>query len=155
MTDLTILRAKPNPFGKDRTRSYAPNSQLVGEWVDIKNTSGKNLNMENVKIYDHTFTNTCGDEGKRLIFSFGSYVMPTGIIIRIHSGNKIPDSQLAPQDLNGADVHAYTGYSYVWNNVCGDTAEIRNSDNLLIDETSYGSYPMEGRILLRQGQYLL
>lgn len=149
MKDLTVLRAKPNPVGKDRLGQYAPNTQLVGEWVDVKNTSGKNLRMSGVKVYDHTFNNTCGDQGKRLIYTFPVYTLKAGHVVRIHSGDKVPVSSLPYIDREGADAHAFTSYSYVWNNSCGDTAEIRTSSDGLVDHASYGSNPVEGKILKR------
>jgi len=155
MKDLTIFRVKPNPIGKDKLGNNALNSQLVGEWVDIKNTSGKKLNMVGVEIYDHTFNNFCGDQGKRKVYTFGSYSMPIGAVVRIHSGNKVPITSLNQIDRVGANAHAFTGYYYVWNNGCGDIAEVRNSEGVLIDKASYGARPTEGKILVRVADMLI
>lgn len=156
MTDLLISHLKPNPTGKDRTMGSIPNSQLVGEWVDIKNTSGKKLNMAGVKVYDNTFGTFCSNQGERLIFTFGQFSLPAGEVVRIHSGDKVSISSLAFIDRSGADYHAFTGdHSYAWNNVCGDIARVRNSKGVLIDRTHYNPRPVEGRVLNRVGQVLI
>lgn len=155
MTDLTITQLKPNPLGKDLVGKFASNTQLVGEWVDIKNTSGKNLNMTGVKVYDHTFTGACGDEGARVVYTFATMTLLAGYTVRIHSGSWVPESSLSLLDRAGADLHLYTGYSYVWNNVCGDTAEVRNAVGVYVDWASYFSNPREGKILKRQGRLLV
>ena len=33
----SVYRAKPNPAGKDRSQGSPLGSQLVAEWVDLKN----------------------------------------------------------------------------------------------------------------------
>ncbi len=46
--------------------------------------------------------------------------------------------------------HFYIGrQNYAWNNVCGDTAVLRNSQGQLLDWTSYDAQPLEGTILSR------
>lgn len=149
--DLLVWRAKPNPIGKDRRVA----SQLHAEWVDVKNVSARSLQMADVKIYDHTFNNVCGDHGPRLVFTFPAFVLPVGAVVRIHSGKAVLVSQLPLAEQQGADYHAFTNeQEFIWNNVCGDFVEIRSSQNIVLDKTSYGPRPLEGKTLLRQGAYL-
>lgn len=155
MQQLQITKAKPNPLGKDKYGSLSPNSQLVGEWIDIKNITSISLDMSGVKVYDHTFSNVCGDQGRREIFCFSHFVLMPGKVVRIHSGNEVPLSQLSLVDSLGADIHAYTGYKYAWNNVCGDVAELLTSGGVQLDKTSYGARPVEGKVLRRIGYVLV
>ncbi|MEK7176691.1 MAG: lamin tail domain-containing protein [Patescibacteria group bacterium] len=152
---LYILRAKPNPSGKDKYGQYAPNSQQNAEWIDIQNTSGKALNMTGVKVYDHKFDVYGRDEGRREVYKFGSWDMPVNTVVRIHSGDRVEISSLPSIDRDGANYHFFTWQPYVWNNVWGDTAEVRNSTDLLIDKASYGRNPTEGAILKRYGDHLI
>lgn len=155
MADITILRAKPNPVGKDKYGSHSPQTQLHAEWVDLYNSSGHALSMVDVKLYDHTFDVFCNDRGKRSIFTFGEFSLPANCVVRIHSGNRIDASQLPLEDRNGADYHGYTGNNYVLNNNCGDILEVRSQNDVLIDKTSYSARPLEGAILVRKGDYLV
>lgn len=153
MSDLLIFRAKPNPNGKDRRGPLTTNSQLNGEWVDIYNSSDKNLTMEGVGLYDHTFSGYCVDNGKRRYYVFPNWSFPKGKIVRVHSGNK--PTQLSYEDSNGADFHAYTDSDYVLNNSCGDKIEVRNALGGFIDDTSFVGNVPNGKVLTRKGVYLV
>lgn len=155
MSDIIILRAKPNPYGKDRYGFHATQELLRAEWIDLYNNTNHGLNMDGVSLYDHTFGTTCGDQGKRLIFRFGVFTLPSGSVVRIHSGESIESSKLPPEDSNGADYHGYTTYNYVLNNLCGDIIEVRNKEDVLVDKTSYSPKPAEGDILERKGNLLI
>lgn len=50
MKTLQTVRLKPNPAGKDRTRSGASETQLGGEWADIKNTGRLDVNLVGVNL---------------------------------------------------------------------------------------------------------
>ncbi len=157
MADLTVYRAKPNPVGKDKLGNFSPNSQLNGEWVDIYNSSGRDLNMQGVELYDHIFSAPylCRDEGKRPFFKFGSWTFPAGKVVRIHSGKSVPIDQLSAIDRNGADYHGFTEDGYVLNNACGDKIEIYNDRSIFIDAASYRGGLPEGSILFRQASILV
>ncbi|OGI43183.1 MAG: hypothetical protein A2593_00185 [Candidatus Moranbacteria bacterium RIFOXYD1_FULL_44_9] len=156
MANLYVVRGKVNPIGKDRRGLLTPPKQLHAEWVDVKNTSGVNLQMLGTKIADHTFNGLCNYQGKRIVYAFPNWIMPAGTTVRIHSGDTVPVNLLPPQDRDGADWHAFTGRDYVWNNVCGDTVEIVTGDlNVLLDKASYDPRPKEGAILVRLGNKLI
>ncbi|MBI4158290.1 MAG: hypothetical protein HY505_01540 [Candidatus Yanofskybacteria bacterium] len=158
MPDLTVLRAKVNPRGKDRRGPLTTNRQRNAEWVDIKNTSGRTLSVSGVAVFDHTFAPfACRTIGRRVIYQFPQLTLTPGQIVRIHSGNPVPVADLPEEDRLGADWHAFTSKDFVWNNTCGDTAEIWSSgvSRVLIDKASYSPSPLEGKILTRVGAYLV
>lgn len=44
--ELTIVRIKPNPAGKDRPAYSGPTAeQLAAEWVDFRNDSGRDADL--------------------------------------------------------------------------------------------------------------
>ena len=58
--------------------------------------------------------------------------------------------RMYPEDATGVDHHVFTSRNYVWNNDCGDTAGLWDG-KVWIDAASYDPYPVEGKILTRQG----
>lgn len=155
MRALTIIQAKPNPAGKDRTRLFTPQSQLSAEWVDFQNTGNKDYPMSDIILQHIAYKSGYPNGLWETVESFtGS--LPVGKVVRVHSGGEIPLQQLAPIDLVGADYHIFTGENYVWNNTRADSPRLINkATRTVVDETSYLPSPNEGHILRRQGNYLI
>jgi len=81
-----------------------------------------------------------------------------GEIVRVHSGGKIPLESLFPVDLSGANHHLFTGKSYIWNNNRSDCPRLvlkQNGQTYEIDKVTYSTSPLEGKILVRSGSYLV
>lgn len=143
MPDLLVTRALPNPAGKDRQYPHPPtNDQLNGEWVEFANASERTLSLEGVAMSHYTFDRRCSRTGEDQLTTF------TGMLnsrrsIRLHTGRGQGWDE-------GTIRHLYAGRSnYVWNNVCGDTAVLRNASNEAIDWAAYEPEPPEGVVLNR------
>lgn len=153
MKSLRIVRAKPNPAGKDRQRGHTPAAQLAAEWLDFKNDGTEDLTLDPISLQHIAYQPGCRNGEWRAVTPFNGVLAP-GKIVRVHSGNSIPTSQMYPEDVAGADFHVSTGRDYVWNNDCGDTAGLWNG-TIWVDKASYDSYPPEGRVLRREGDKLV
>jgi hypothetical protein len=150
---LRIIKAKPNPLGKDRIGNLSPQRQLAGEWVDIQNNGSSPIDLTNIKLYHWAYR--LPKDGWELIMKF-SGSLPAGEIMRIHSSGKIPLEQMAIIDQQGADYHLFSGSGYVWNNDKEDRPTLWNSKTEeYIDRTSYDAYPTEGKILQRVNNKLI
>lgn len=150
---LQIIKAKPNPAGKDRIGNFSPQSQLAGEWVDIRNNGSSPVNLTNVELYHWAYK--LPKDGWELVMKFkGS--LPVGEIMRIHSSGKIPIEQLAIVDQQGANHHLFSGSGHVWNNDKEDKPTLWDKKaEKYIDITSYDAYPPEGKILQRVNNKLV
>jgi len=153
---LQIIKAKPNPLGKDRFGGLPlVASQLAAEWIDIANTGITSESLNGFVLYHKTFNDFCMELRFDDVIAFRG-VIKSGEVIRIHTGNQISLNQMYPEDIQGADYHLFTGVSYIWNNKCGDTAVIYNSfTKLVVDKAYYDPNPPEGRILRRIGNKLI
>jgi hypothetical protein len=157
MNKLTITQAKPNPTGKDRLGSFIPPSQLAGEWVDFKNTGEEDYSLVNIKLYHIAYTISYPNGAWEEVMSFKG-VLGAGEVVRVHSGGKVPLTELLPIDKAGADYHLFTGNNYIWNNKRSDSPRLalkQNGQVYEIDKASYSAYPQEGKILKRVGNNLL
>lgn len=157
MKTLQTSRLKPNPTGKDKNRNgRATQTQLGGEWVDIRNTGTVGVNMDGVSLYHVAFVNGKASHWE-LVISFKGTLQP-GKIIRVHSGSG-PTSVLSPEDLRGADINAFTGRDvYVWNNAEGDTSRLtepQSGKEVETDKAGYAPNPPEGAVLVRLGDALV
>lgn len=153
---LQVVRAKPNPLGKDKVYGFAPPpDQLVAEWVDIANTGITAERLDGTVLYHKKFNEFCQDLGwERLVALKG--VLQSGEVLRIHSGNPLSTFLMRAEETNGADYHLFTGANYVWNNSCGDSPGLFDtSRRAWVDIAYYGKYPPEGRILSRVGDRLV
>ena len=153
---LTIIRIKPNPAGKDRARhGNATPAQLAGEWVDFRNDTGADVSLDGVTLWHLTYAPGRDREWEQVVgFAF---TLPTGQIARVHSGQRRDLSVVRPEDLSGADLHAFTGKdAYVWNNEQGDTPLLfKAATKTTVDRASYDPNPPEGAVLIRQGDKLV
>lgn len=150
---LEIIKAKPNPAGKDRVGNLALQSQLAGEWVDIKNIGHSPVSLSNIQLYHWAYGQA---ENKwELVMDF-SGSLPPGEIMRVHSSGKIPLDQLSPIDRQGADYHLFSGSGYVWNNDKEDKPTLWDKrEKEYVDKTFYDAYPGEGEILERVNNKLV
>ena len=150
---LQIIKAKPNPAGKDRIKNFTPQSQLAGEWVDIQNNGRYGISLKNIRLYHYAYK----IEGNKweLVSTFQG-ILPAGEILRVHSGQRIPLDQMNLEDVLGADHHVFSNKNYVWNNDKKEYPRIRNTTTKeWIDKTYYDAFPTEGKILKRVNNKLI
>lgn len=152
MKSLRVIRAKPNPAGKDRSRYSIPPAQLAAEWVDFQNNGTEGFPLTGVSLEHMAYQPGCRDGTWQTVMTFQGE-LAVGKIIRVHSGNG-PFTVMHVEDAFGADYHLFTGGNYVWNNDCGDRAGLWNGTTW-IDLASYDPYPPEGVILHRVGDKLV
>lgn len=152
---LKIIKAKPNPSGKDRIgRILTPQVQLAGEWVDIQNKSMFSVDLKTVKLYHYAYR-LGGGNGWVSVTGFTG-TLPAGKIMRVHSGSPLPLNQMNPIDAVGADYHVFSNKDYVWNNLQSDHPRLWNTaKRQWIDQTSYDPFPAEGKILIRSYDKLI
>jgi hypothetical protein len=159
---LKIIRAKPNPSGKD-TGGYGitKETQLLGEWVDVQNISGANVALTDVRLANSQFDSQCAVLKKAVIYWEGA-AMPLGAnqIARIHTGQSRYADQMLAADRNGVHLHLYAEKGwFVLNNRCGDRITIwwkkGKEEYECLDEASYHPNPPDGAILHRVGVWLL
>ncbi len=153
MKSLRIVRAKPNPAGKDRHGPHTPPAQLAAEWVDFNNDGTEGFPLEPITLYHVAYQPSCRDPKWDKLMTFKG-TLAAGKTVRVHSGNELALNQMHPEDASGADHHLFTGRNYVWNNTCGDTAGLYNGQ-AFEDKATYDPYPPEGAILHRQGDKLV
>lgn len=157
MGNLLITKAKPNPFGKDRSTFLSQLlSQLPAEWIDFQNVGTQGVKLDNIALYHQTFDAFCRFLSFAPLLHVNGTLQP-GEIVRVHSGHQIPIAQLSYEDRLGADYHLFINFgNYVWNNSCGDKAGLW--DEFLkqwVDTAFYDPNPPEGAILRRIGNKLV
>lgn len=152
---LLIIKAKPNPTGKDRTRSgYTPATQLAAEWVDFKNMGESSADLRHVDLYHLAYLSN-GATKWEIVTDFQGILQPNKVV-RVHSGNPIPIDQMNYEDRIGVDYHIFSGKNYVWNNNQSDYPGLwYKPSNQWLDKTEYNAYPQEGKILQRYGNKLI
>jgi len=155
---LKVIKAKPNPIGKDCIPRILPTqSQLGAEWIDIKNTGTIGQSLKNIQIYHMAYVN--GKTEWKLLKDFNISelipALPPGIIMRIHSGSG-PLSILSPEDVKGANRHFFTKKGYVWNNDKIDKPMIYDKiKKIKLDETFYTPPVSDGKVLVRVNNQLI
>ena len=152
--NLLIIKAKPNPLGKDRIgRTFTPAIQLAAEWVDFQNIAKTAINLNGTQMYHLAYLP--GKTEWELVIEL-SGVIQSGEIVRIHSGNPLPLNQMNFQDTIGANYHVFTGKNYVWNNDKLDKPYLwYKPTQQKIDLTYYDAWPVEGKILQRLNDKLI
>lgn len=147
---LKVIRAKPNPLGKDRSTRLTTQTQLGAEWIDVQNTGGSNFSLDNIQVYHVAYSGLKAEWA--LWVNLGipiNHYLPPLSILRVHSGSG-PVSVLLPVDINGANYHYFTGSNYVWNNDMIDRPMLYDAGRrLIIDQTYYDVPVLDGKILLR------
>lgn len=105
---LTIIRIKPNPAGKDRPPHGGPSpAQLAAEWVDFRNDQGQDVSLNGVSLWHLTYAPGRAPEWAKVQTFSGT--LPSGKIVRVHSGQKRELSVIRPEDFAAADYHVFTG----------------------------------------------
>jgi hypothetical protein len=153
---LQIIRIKPNPVGKDRSRSGATPAQLGGEWVDVKNTGTGAVDLAGVDIY-HLAYGPGATQGRWEKVTSLTGRLDAGRVLRVHAGRYRDLAVLRAEDVAGADFHGFTGEdAYAWNNKEGDAPLLwLPAAAAEIDRASYGPNPPEGVVLIRAGNHLV
>ena len=143
MPSLYIVRAQPNPRGKDATRSgYVTSEKLNEEWIEFE--VRENRNIVNDVLSHLTFTGYCQQTGEDTLITFGSRQMLVGQRVRVHTGR-------GTDQWIGNTLHMYLNRSwFVWNNACGDRATL-SYQNTIIDQARYRPNPPEGELVRMAG----
>ncbi|MBI3462190.1 MAG: lamin tail domain-containing protein [Planctomycetes bacterium] len=151
MKTLQSVRIKPNPAGKDRTRSGANATQLGAEWVDVKNVGSYDVDLTGVSLYHRAYEPDGYSWKWALVMSFRGTLRP-GQVLRVHSGSG-PESALNSEDRIGAEFHWFTNRDrYTWNNDRSDCAALWESGaSSALDQACYDAPPPEGVVLVRVG----
>lgn len=155
---LQVIKAKPNPAGKDKAgRFLLSNKQLGAEWIDIKNTGTAGQSLKDMQIYHVVYRNGGTEWGLLKDFNGSELItaLPVGTIMRIHSGSG-PLSVLSIEDAQGANRHFFTGKGYVWNNDKIDRPMIWDKvKEVVVDQTYYDAPVPDGKILVRVNNKLI
>ena len=153
---LKTYRLKPNPAGKDRTRSGATPAQLAAEWVDLKNVGNQSIDVTGV-IAKHVAYAPGASKGHwEVVLSFTKGVLAPGKVIRIHAGQDRGSSVIRTEDMAGAGFHLFTGEDrYIWNNDKADCSSLWvPGQNEPFDSAWYAANTDEGAVLVRVGDSL-
>lgn len=156
---LKIIKAKPNPLGKDKPLGLLMiNKKLGAEWIDIKNVGSAPVFLKDIQIYHIAYKDgkaeweIAKDFSNLLLPALG---LPTGLTIRLHSGSG-PVSILNPEDVAGVNRHYFTRKTYIWNNDKIDKPMIWDkTKKVIVDQTYYDTPVMDGKILVRINDKLI
>jgi hypothetical protein len=159
---IEVHRAKPNPLGKDKNRNHPIASQLLGEWVDLKNIGSRGVDLSQIHLANALFGQACAITKRYQIYwndSTGLSLLP-GEIVRVHTGRSADIGSMAAADFRGVHKHTYAESGvFVLNNACSDILSVWYKDTAgqwqKDDETSYDPRPGEGQILVRHGDKLI
>lgn len=159
MTNITIVRAKPNPAGRDAYQHRPLPQQLQGEWIDLQNTAGKALNLTGVFVHHRAFEQGCSNPKFALYWQApAGTILPANAILRVHTGKSSDRHHMTSSDSTGANQHAWGehGWFQLNNGACGDiiTVWFHDTEWHRIDEVGYDPYPPEGAVLVRNGNKL-
>jgi hypothetical protein len=160
MPDYSVYRAKPNPIGKDKSKNNPIAKQLLGEWVDVRNTSQGVLNFANVSLAHVEYGPGCSNPKTKIYWSGNASIqLKPGQVLRVHTGKSNDAAQMASEDSAGADHHAYAeSGAFILNNDCPDRPSLWRSVNKEwqeLDGAEYSAKPTEGKILTRSGNRLV
>lgn len=158
---IEIYRAKPNPTGKDKAGNTPIASQLLGEWVDLKNTGDTAVSLSSLNLANQEFDGSCRVKTEAQIYWTGrsNVSLAPGEIVRVHTGRSTDVASMATEDQQGVHHHDYAGKgNFVLNNKCGDTLSVwwKSGEKWYKDdEAGYAPNPTEGKVLRRVGQSLV
>ena len=162
MKKIEIYRTKPNPAGKDRVAGFPRASQLLGEWVDLRNVSHQTVNFSGFALANRTFTSRCEVIKQAVIYWNGKSTLALlpGQILRLHTGKTLDYASMNNEDAQGTNLHAYAeSGNFILNNKCGDALSTWWWDSgkkewRFEDGAYYEPEPGDGVILVRQGNIL-
>lgn len=160
---VIIIKAKPNPHGKDVSSSGSPRpEQLLGEWVDLMNEGNASVYLSSLYLCHVEFSQSCVPAEKPAIYWQGKTtdMLQPQQIVRVHTGKSIHSYLMDEIDNNGVHIHAYAEKGhFVLNNKCGDVISVwwkdANGNWEKEDLTSYDAYPPDGAVLIRRGDKLV
>jgi hypothetical protein len=158
---IEIHRAKPNPTGKDKAGNTPIASQLLGEWVDLKNTGDAAVSLSTLRLANREFDGSCRVKTNTQIFWTGpsSGSLNPGQIVRVHTGRSRDAASMSAVDQQGVHYRAYAEKgNFVLNNSCGDTLSVlwKSGESWYTDdEAAYAPNPTEGKVLQRVGKSLV
>lgn len=158
MSQLLITQAKPNPAGKDNGLGRLIPNQLAGEWIDITNVTNEDLRLNGMQVLNRVYSGLKVDWQIAYEFNLGDNdTLPAGKTVRLHSGKTIPICNLKPVDYSGTDYHLFTEKNqYIWNNKRNDDPTLYlPKKEVVIDATKYKAPVAEGKVLKRQGDFLV
>lgn len=151
---LQIVKAKPNPAGRDKVYGVPKPEQLLGEWVDIKNVGTESIPFSEISLSHTLFDNSCNNTGRVEPYwksSGGS--LEVGQVIRVHTGKQSDSHLMNINDKLGCNWHGYANReNFVLNNACGDIITVTWTDSFGAtqrDSVSYNRNQPEGAILER------
>lgn len=157
---IEIHRAKPNPTGKDKAGNIPIASQLLGEWVDLKNTGDAPVALSTLHLANTEYNEHCVAKPNPVTYWNGEagVSLQPGEVLRVHTGRKRDASLMAAEDKSGVHKHSYADKgSFVLNNRCGDNLSVwwKHGDTWNKDDSAgYSPNPPEGKILNRMGAVL-
>ena len=159
---LQIFQSKPNPTGKDKTSSGVPKpEQLLGEWVDIRNTGTEPVSLSTVELHHTLFGDRCETTGRTEAYwrwDTTNELRPAQTI-RVFTGRHRDQHLMNPADGGGVDWWGFANRdNFVLNNRCGDAITVPWRDsrgNSYRDTASYRPNSPEGATLRRSGDYLV
>lgn len=159
---LQIYQSKPNPTGKDKTSSGVPKpEQLLGEWVDIRNTGTEPVKFSTMQLHHTLFGDRCETAGRTELYwsCGGTDELKPSQVLRVYTGRKRDEQLMNPADRVGSNWTAFADRdNFVLNNKCGDAIIVTWQDsrgNRYSDKAAYRPNPPEGAILRRSGDYLV
>lgn len=83
---LHILKAKINPFGRNKTLGKPNTEQLLGEWIDVKNIGTEAVKFSDMSLSHTKYNNYCEMIGTDCFWIGGNNSLKAGQIVRIHTG---------------------------------------------------------------------
>lgn len=159
---IQIIKAKPNPQGKDTAWGHPISKKLLGEWVDLKNIGDQRVALSTLHLANRHFDAQCRPAQNMTLYwqgPSGAYLEP-GESVRVHTGRSADRIQMEVADQYGATYHAYAeSGQFILNNRCGDNLGVYYKDTngnwVTEDYTSYDPNPPEGAVLNRVGAKLV
>ncbi len=163
-TNLRILRAKPNPLGKDgkeqRSTEISRSEVLLGEWVDIENIGTESITFSSIQLHHTLFNDLCQTRGETEVYwsAAGRGLLKPAQVLRVHTGKHRDKTLMATVDDADTDWHAFAeSDDFVLNTRCGDIVVVTWLDEegrTHKDAASYAPHPPAGAILTRSDNQL-
>lgn len=160
---LKIIRAKPNPKGKDLDSSGSPKvEKVLGEWVDIQNAGDTAAPLSIIHLCHQEFLPNGTPKQNYTSYWTGNSqeILRPGESLRVHTGKRAYSHLMSSIDATGVSQHSFaeSGH-YVLNNALGDTISLFWKDNngqwYEEDLARYSPNPPDGAILTRSGDMLV
>ena len=84
MKMIQTSQLKPNPAGKDRTKTNISETLLAAEWVDIKNTGRTSVDLTGVSLFHKAFKRDGSYEWELVLRLSGN--IDAGKVLRVSCG---------------------------------------------------------------------